>query len=108
MLSGVVKHLSNNGTGLIVSSEISDVLNKLLKSDVETCSGDTVVSCKLFAGEQISFHYVPEGVTEIEANTSFSILGGTQMPNAAKLLAEMDKGQALLDFRSMCAVSKVK
>ena len=30
--SGLVKHLSKNGTAFIVSSEVSDVLNKLLKS----------------------------------------------------------------------------
>ena len=41
--SGLVKHLSKNVTAFIVSSEVSDVLNKLLKSDEETCSGDTMV-----------------------------------------------------------------
>ncbi len=95
--SGLVKHLSNNGTGFIVSPEVSDVLNKLLKSDEETCSGDAMVLCKLFSGERISFHYATEDTREIEANTSFSILGCTQMPNAAKLVAKMDKGQGLLD-----------
>ena len=49
--SGLVKHLSKNGTAFIVSSEVSDVLNKLLKSDEETCSGDTMGLCKLFSGE---------------------------------------------------------
>ena len=38
--SGLIKHLSKNGTAFIVSSEVSDVLNKLLKSDEETCSGE--------------------------------------------------------------------
>ena len=95
--SGLVKHLSNNGTGFIVSPEVSDVLNKLLKSDEETCSGDAMVLCKLFSGERISFHYATEDTREIEANTSFCILGCTQMPNAAKLVAKMDKGQGLLD-----------
>ena len=95
--SGLIKHLSSNGTGFIVSPEVSDVLNKLLKSDEETCSGDTMVLCKLFSGERISFHYATEDTREIDENTPFSILGCTQMPNAAKLVAKMDKGQGLLD-----------
>ena len=95
--SGLIKHLSKNGTAFIVSSEVSDVLNKLLKSDEETCSGDIMVLCKLFSGERISFHYATEDAREIDANTPFSILGCTQMPNAAKLVARMDKGQGLVD-----------
>ena len=65
--------------------------NKLLKSDEETCSGDAMaytvamVLCKLFSGERISFHNATEDTREIEANTSFCILGCTQMPNAAKV-----------------------
>ena len=96
--SGLIKHLSKNGTAFIVSSEVSDVFNKLLKSDEETCSGDTMVLCKLFSSERISFHYATEDAREIDANTPLSILGGcTQMPNAAKLVARMDKGQGLVD-----------
>jgi hypothetical protein len=89
--SGLVKHLSNNGTGFIISPEVLDILNKLLKSDEETCSGDAMVLCKLFSGEQISFHYATEDMREIEANASFCILGCTQMPNAAKLVEKWIK-----------------
>ena len=95
--SGLVKHLSKNGTAFIVSSEVSDVLNKLFKSDEETCSGDTMVLCKLLSGERISYNYATEDAREIDANTPFSILGCTQMPNAARLVARMDKGQGLVD-----------
>ncbi|XP_028413672.1 uncharacterized protein LOC114536528 [Dendronephthya gigantea] len=95
--SGLVKHLSKNGTGFIVSPEVSDVLNKLLKSDEDTCSGDAMVLCKLFSGERSSFNYATEEARDIRENTPFSILGCTQMPNAAKLVARMDKGQGLLD-----------
>ena len=95
--SGLVKHLAKNGTGFIVSPEVSDVLNKLLKSDEETCSGDTMLLCKLFSGERMSFHYATEDTREIDAKTPFSIFGCTQLPNAAKLVARMDKGQGLLD-----------
>jgi hypothetical protein len=34
---------------------------------------------------------------EIPSNTPFSILGCTQMPNTAKLIARMDHGQGLID-----------
>ena len=54
--------------------------------------------CKLFSGERISYNYVTENAREINANTPFSILGCTQMPNAARLVARMDKGQGLVDL----------
>ena len=38
-----------------------------------------------------------EDAREIDANTPFSIFGCTQMPNAARLVARMDKGQGLVD-----------
>jgi hypothetical protein len=53
--------------------------------------------CKLFSGERMSFHYATEDTREIDAKNPFSILGCTQLPNAAKLVARMDKGQGLLD-----------
>lgn len=95
--SGLVKHLSKFGSGFIVSPEVYDVLNKLLKSDDETCSGDAMLMCKLFSGERVSFHYATEETREIDRNTPFTVLGSTQLPNAAKLLARMDKGQGLID-----------
>ena len=49
-LSSLVKHLAKNGTGFIVSASVSDVLNKLLKTDEKTFSGNTMLLCKLFYG----------------------------------------------------------
>ena len=71
-LSRLVKHLAKNRTGFIVSPELSDVLNKLLKSDEEMCSGDKMLLCKLFLGERMSFHYATEETRDIDAKTPFS------------------------------------
>ena len=56
-----------------------------------------MVLCKLFLGKQISYNYATEDAREIDAHTSFSILGCTQMLNAARLVARIDKGQGLVD-----------
>ncbi len=53
--------------------------------------------CKLFSGEASAYNYSTEQTREISSNTPFSILGCTQMPNAAKLIARMDHGQGLVD-----------
>ena len=56
-----------------------------------------MVLCKLFSGERISYNYAKEDTREINANTPFSILGCTQLLNAARLVARMGKGQGLVD-----------
>ena len=81
----------------MVSSEIYDALNKLLKSDDESATGDIQLLCKLFSGERATYHYSTEKVREIPANTPFSILGSTQIQNAAKLIARRDQGHGLID-----------
>ncbi|CAB4027166.1 Hypothetical predicted protein [Paramuricea clavata] len=73
--SGLVKHLAKNGAAFMVYPEVSDVLNKLLKSNEETCSGDTMLLCKRFSRERMSFHYATEDTREIDAKNPFSILG---------------------------------
>ena len=95
--SALVKQLSKFGKAYVVSSEIYDVLHKLLKSDEETASGDVQLLCKLFSGERTTYHFSTEHTREIEANTPFAILGSTQMQNAAKLIARMDQGHGLMD-----------
>ena len=90
--SALIKHIADNGKAYVVSCEIFDALNKLLKSDEETASGDVQLLCKLFSGERATYHYSTEKVPEIPGNTPFSILGSTQIPNAPKLVARMDQG----------------
>ena len=45
---GLVKHFATNQCGHLVSPEVFDVLNKLLRNDDENASGDAMYLCKLF------------------------------------------------------------
>ena len=95
--SGLVKLLATQKRGIIVSPELCDILNKLLKSDEDNATGDIQLLCKLFSGERCSYHYSTEESRVIPQNTPFSILGSTQLQNAAKLIAKMDHGHGLVD-----------
>ena len=95
--SGFTKILNETQCAYMVSSEIYDVLHKLLKSDEENATGDAQLLCELFSAENITFKYATEKVRTILANTPFSILGSTQMPLMSKLIARMDQGHGLLD-----------
>ena len=72
-------------------------MNKLLKNDEENATGDVQLLCKLWSGESASYHFATEATREIESNTAFSVLGSTQIQNAAILIFRMDKGHGLLD-----------
>ena len=89
--------LATQKKGLILSPEVFDVLNKLMKSDEDNATGDIQLLCKLFSGERCTSHYSTEQSRIIQANTPFSILGSTQLLNAAKLIAKMDHGHGLVD-----------
>ena len=95
--SGLVKSLSTRKNGLILSPEVFDVLNKLMKSDEENATGDIQLLCKLFSGEKCNYQYSTEQTRVIDQNTPFSILGSTQLVNAAKVVAKMDHGHGLID-----------
>ena len=68
-----------------------------MKSDEDNATGDVQLLCKLFSGERCSYHYSTEDTRLITPNTAFSILGSTQLLNAAKLIAKMDRGHGLID-----------
>jgi hypothetical protein len=95
--SGFVKLLASNGKGLILSPEVFDVINKLLKSDEDNGTGDVQLLCKMFSGEKCSYHFSTENSRIIHQNHPFCILGSTQLANAAKLIAKMDQGHGLVD-----------
>lgn len=95
--SGLVKMISANKRGIVLSPEVFDVLNKLMKSDEENGTGDVQLLCKLFSGEGATYHFSTENARVINAETPFSILGSTQLTNAAKLIARMDHGHGLVD-----------
>lgn len=82
---------------MILSSEIFDILNKLLKSDEDNDTGDIQLLCKLFSGERSSYHFSTEESRLIFPNTPFCLLGSTQLVNAAKLIVRMDQGHGLVD-----------
>ena len=95
--SGLAKTVADNGKGFVVSPEVFDLLNKLLKSDDENATGDSQLLCELFSGERVSYRYASEKTREIGCNVPFSIAGATQVPFAARLIARMDQGHGLLD-----------
>lgn len=92
-----MKLLATQKRGFMLLTEVFDVLNKLVKSDEDNATGDVQLLCKLFSGERCSYHYSTEESRVIAANTPFSILGSTQIFNAAKLIAKMDQGRGLVD-----------
>lgn len=95
--SGLVKSICKNEKGILLSPEIYDCLNKLLKADEENASGDIQLLCKLFSGEQATYVYATEKRRQLKENTPFRVLGSTQLRNAAKLMARMDHGHGLID-----------
>ena len=95
--SGFVKLLATKNKAMILSPEVFDIVNKLLKSDEDNATGDIQLLCKLFPGERSSYHYSTEEIRIIPANTPFCLLGSTQLINAAKMIARMDQGHGLVD-----------
>ena len=83
--------------GIILSPEVFDILNKLMKSDEDNATGDIQLLCKLFSGGRCSYSYSTEESRVIPPNTPFSILGSTQLLNATKLVSKMDHGHGLVD-----------
>ena len=77
--SGLVKTVADNGKGFVVSPEVFDLLNKLLKSDDENATGDAKLLCELFSGERVSYRYASAKTREIGCNVPFSIVGATQV-----------------------------
>ena len=82
--SGFIKMLANNKKGIVLSPEVFDILNKLLKSDEENVTGDVQMLCKLFSGEKSTDHYSTKENRVIRANTPFSILAFTQLVNGSR------------------------
>ena len=46
--------------GVVVSPEVYDVLNKMLKNEEENGSGEVQMLCELFLGERTSYKYATE------------------------------------------------
>lgn len=95
--AALVQTVADNEKAFVVSPELFEVINKLLKSDEDNATGDVQTLCELFSGESSSYRYATERTREIPPNVPFSILGSTQVPYAARLLCRMDQGHGLLD-----------
>jgi hypothetical protein len=94
---GLVKTLSQVKKAMVLSPELYDVLNKMLKNDEENATGEVQMLCELFSGEHTSFRFATETIREIPENTPFGILGTTQVPFGARIIARLDQGHGLLD-----------
>lgn len=55
--SGLVKYLAQNKKAILLSPEVTDLPNKLMKSDEGNATGDVQLLGKLFSGERCSYHY---------------------------------------------------
>ena len=97
MSSRLIKTIADNKKGFLLSTEICDVLFKLLKSDEESATGVVQVLCQLFSGEEASYRHAIENTQEMSTNTPFSILGPTQVSFAAHLVTLTDQGHGLID-----------
>jgi hypothetical protein len=101
--SAMVKVLAEEKKAMVLSPELFDVVNKMLKNDEEHGSGEVQMLCELFSGERTSYRFATETTREIPANVPFGILGTTQMPYAARLVSRLDQGHGLLDRFLLCA-----
>ena len=94
--AGLLSRLSQ-GDGMMISSEIHDVMMKMAKSDGENATGDIATLCHVFSGEKVSTTYATQNKREIEAGRAFSILGATQPGPAAHLLTALDTGNGFME-----------
>ena len=93
--------LADPNKGIMLLPEIYDPINKSLKSDEDNASGDAQLLCELFSGEETTYRFATERSRKIERNTPFTIVGCTQLPYAARLIARMDQGHGLLDHMNI-------
>lgn len=91
-----MKNVPTKKEGFAVSTELFDMLSKLLKSDDNNTPEDAQLLCELFSGERVSYNYASE--REIEPNVPFSIVGATQVLFVAQLIARLDQGHVSLYF----------
>ena len=54
--SGLSKKIASNSK-VLVSTEMFDLLNKLLKSDVNNATRDAQLLCELLSGERVPYSY---------------------------------------------------
>ena len=63
--SALVKCISDQKRGVVVSPEVYNVLNRMLKNKEENGSGEVQMLCELFSGERTSYKYATEKTRNI-------------------------------------------
>ena len=81
---------------MVVSPELNDVLNKLLRNDEENGSGDVQMLCELFSGERTSYRFATESTREIPGSIPFGILS---------LVLTSDAGARITTYASAVSTS---
>ena len=94
--SALLKCMSEQKRGIVVSPEVYDVLNKMMKNEEEDGSGEVQMLCELFLGERLSYKYATGKTRNIGENVPFAIVRCMQVPFAALLICRMDQGHSLL------------
>ena len=61
--------LADLNKGIMLSPEMYDPINRLLKSDEDNASGDAQLLCELFSGEETTYRFATERSRKIERNT---------------------------------------
>ena len=72
-MSGALLRGSLRPSVYLVSPEVFDVLNKILKNDEENGCGEVQMMCELFSGERTSYRFASESTREIPAIIPFVI-----------------------------------
>lgn len=94
--AGLFQRLSQ-GNGMLINSEILDIMLKMAKNDGENASGDIATLCHIFSGEKVSTTYATQNKHEINEGQAFSILGATQPGPDAHLLTVLDVGNRFIE-----------
>lgn len=101
--SGLSTYLAKHQKCLILSTEVADVFNNLLKTTDDSRFTMSTL-CQLFSGEKITLDFATQQRRTIPVNTPFGIIGGIQMKPAVFLSHHMaSQGTGLLDRVMLCA-----
>ena len=101
--SGLSTFLAKQKRCLLLSTEIADIFNNLLKSD-ESARFSISTLCQLFSGEGMKFDFATQHKRIIPDSTPFAILGGIQMKPTVFLAHILDnQSSGLLDRVMFCA-----
>lgn len=73
-----------------MSGEIFDVLNKMVKNDGDTASGNISLLSQLFSGEKVSVNFATQKARDIPHDRAFCILGAIQPAPQSHNCVQMD------------------